>query len=135
MYTTYKLIHCAHKLAITNYKGYAYRVNNNSITGSSFSEKRLDSVEGKELQAKFVANNYPELSGVAYSDIIYSCNQCLLKMAKSKYKGKQAELYLQKKYREYGKYYLKEKYAFYKKLFCLSAMISTGFTKKILEMV
>ena len=135
VFTTYKLIHLAKKVVVSEYTGYVYRVNLNSITGVAFSEKRLDAVEGKIQQARFIAKHYPHLTSKAYSEIIYACNQCLIKIVKSDFKSKEVDSYLQSKYNKYGKYYLSEKNALYKKIICKLAMTDISLAKFALHIL
>lgn len=135
VFTTYKLIHIANKLVITEYIGYVYRVNENSITGVAFSRKRLDSVEGKIKQARFVSKYYPDLSAVAYSEIIYACSQCFRQMVKSNFKDNESYKYIQTNYRKFGKYYLRTKHSISKKAFCLLAMLNIKITEIIFKVI
>lgn len=124
VFTTYKLIHLAQKVATTNYVGYVYRINYNSITTEKFSVKKLDAIEGKLQQAEFIKKHYPNLSSYAYIGIIYACNQCLFQMAKSNYENSDIMLNMQKLFRDYGYYYLKSHASFKGKIFCLLSMIN-----------
>lgn len=132
VFTTYKLIHNASSVAVTDYVGYVYRINENSITTSKFSPKKLDGVYGKIKQSEFIKTNYPNLSIYAYSAIIYSCNQSLLQMAKSRYKGENEYAFLQILYRKYGKYYICDKVSVLGKAVTLIAMMNVYLAKSIL---
>lgn len=132
VFTTYKLIHEARSVAVTDYVGYVYRITENSITTSKFSPKKLDSVYGKLEQSEFIKNNYPNLRKNAYSAIIYACNQCLLQMAKIRYKGKDEYAFLQKLYRQYGKHYICDKVSALGKVVAALAMINVHLAKSIL---
>lgn len=132
VYTTYKLIHEAGSVAVTDYVGYVYRIAENSITTSKFFPKKLDSVFGEIERAEFIKKNYPGLCKQAYSGIIYACNQCLLQMAKSKFKDDKVEFYLQDLYRKYGKYYLSDKVSFLGKIVVALAMINENLAKNVL---
>ncbi|MBR0485630.1 MAG: glycosyltransferase [Oscillospiraceae bacterium] len=133
VFTTYQLIHRAEKLVLTEYAGYVYRENSNSITGAIFSEKKLDAIEGKIQQADFIAEYYPELKQSAYASIIYACNQCLIGISQSGYKKKETLDFIQENYRKYGKYYLKSKKEIYKKIICLLAMADVKIAKLFLQ--
>ena len=134
VFTTYKLIHEAGSVAVTDYVGYVYRINENSITTSKFSPKKLDSVYGEIERAEFIKKNYPDLRKKAYSGIIYACNQCLLQMAKASYKGKNEDVYLQKLYRQYGKYYICDKVSFLGKIVVVLAIINERLAKSVLSL-
>lgn len=134
VFTTYKLIHKAESVAVTDYVGYVYRITENSITTSKFSPKKLDSVYGKLEQSEFIENNYPNLRKNAYSAIIYACNQCLLQMAKSRYKGKDEYAFLQKLYRQYGKHYICDKVSALGKVVAVLALINIYLAKSVLSL-
>ena len=134
VFTTYKLIHEADSVAVTNYIGYVYRINESSITMSEFSPKKLDSVYGTIERAEFIEKNYPNLRKQAYSGIVYACNQCLMQMAKSRYRGKVEDVFLQKLYRQYGRYYIWGKASFGGKKVALLAMLNEHFAKAVLSL-
>ena len=106
VFTTYKLVHKANKIITTSQIGYIYRKSPNSITTSNFSEKRLDSIEGKRQQLEFICKNYPTLRREAECGVIYACNQCTMLMVNSGYWNKLVVTDIQKLYRQYGKSYL-----------------------------
>ena len=134
VFTTYKLIHEAESVAVTDYVGYVYRINENSITTSKFSPKKLDSVYGEIERAEFIKKNYHDLRKQAYSGIIYACNQCLLQMAKASYRGKNEDVFLQKLYRQYGKYYICDKVSFLGKIVVVLAIINERLAKSVLSL-
>lgn len=134
VYTTYKLVHIANKVVSTNYIGYIYRVNNNSITTSAFNPKRLDAINGKKEQAVFIEKEYPQYADLAYTHIVYACNSCLRGMGKSRYYDKKVMKQMQRYYNMYGKYYLRANVSISGKIFALLSMISvksTYFLSKI----
>ena len=132
VFTTYKLIHKAESVAVADSIGYIYRVTENSITTSKFTPKKLDSVYGKLEQSECIEKYYPNLKKYAYSAIIYACNQCLLQMAKSRYKGKDEYALLQKLYRQYGKHYIDDKVSVLGKVVTILAMINVHLAKSAL---
>ena len=134
VFTTYKLIHEAGSVAVTDYVGYVYRINENSITTSEFSPKKLDSIYGEIERAEFIGKNYPDLSKQAYSGIIYACNQCLLQMAKCNFAGENEDAFLQKLYRQYGKYYICDKVSVLGKVVTMLAMVNEHFAKAALSL-
>ena len=135
VYTTYKLVHKAKKIVTTSKVGYVYRENPNSITTSAFSEKRLDSVEGKREQLAFICNHYPELQKEAETGVIYACNQCLLFMAKAGYKNKIVVDNFQKLYKKYGKSYLSAPVSAKGKALTCVAMFSVRVAHYLLEKI
>lgn len=134
VFTTYKLIHEADSVTVTNYVGYVYRINENSITTSKFTPKKLDSIYGEIECANFIEMNYPDLRKQAYSGIVWACNQCLLQMAKTNYKGDTEDEFLQKLYRQYGKYYIGGKVSFLGKVVAVLAMINVYLAKSALSL-
>lgn len=134
VFTTYRLIHEAGSVAVTDYVGYVYRINENSITTSRYTSRKLDSIYGKLEQSGFIEKNYPDLSKQAYSEIIYACNQCLFQMAKCRYSGEKEDALLQKLYRQYGKYYLCGKTSFWGKIVVILAMANENMAKLVLTL-
>ena len=134
VFTTYKLIHEAGSVAVTDYVGYVYRINENSIITSKFSPKRLDSVYGKIELSEFIEANYHDLRRQAYSGIIYACNQCLLQMAKIGFEGENEDVFLQKLYRQYGKYYICDKVSVLGKAVTVLAMVNEHLAKSVLSL-
>lgn len=131
VFTTYKLIHLANRVALTNEIGYVYRYNASSIMNESFSLKRLHSIEGKMEQAGFIADNYPELISAANADIIYSCNVCLQQMGRCSFKDKKIDSEIKSLYKRYWRDYLKANVSVRGKLFALVARFSYPLAKKI----
>lgn len=134
VFTTYKLIHRADSVAVTNYIGYIYRINENSITTSKFSPQKLDSIYGKIECAEFIEKNYPDLSKQAYSEIIYACNQCLLQMAEYGFAGENEDTFLQRLYRQYGKYYICDKVSALGKVVTILAMVNEQLAKSAISL-
>ena len=134
VFTTYKLIHEAGSVAVTDYVGYVYRITENSIMTSKFSLKKLDSVYGEIERAEFIEKYYPDLRKQAYSGIIYSCNQCLLQMSKIGFAGEKEDAFLQKLYRQYGRYYICEKVSLLGKVVTALAIINENLAKSILSL-
>ena len=106
VFTTYKVVDKANRVVTLSQVGYLYRKSPNSITTSGFSEKRLDSIQGKKEQLAFIRAHYPSLNKEAETGVIYACNQCLMLMAKAGYKNKAVLDEFQQLYRNYGKSYL-----------------------------
>ncbi|MCI9583800.1 MAG: glycosyltransferase [Clostridium sp.] len=123
VYTTYQLVHKAAKIVTTTETGYVYRKTGGSITTEGFSERRLDSIEGKLLQAEFIKSQYPDLCELAYCGVVYSCNQCLIQMGKSHYRKAETLAMLQRLYRKYGIYYLRTKRSYKGRIFSFAAML------------
>lgn len=124
VFTTYKLIDLASRVALTDFVGYVYRNNKNSITKSTFNIKRLDAIDGKLEQATFIKAHYPDYAPMAYVHIVYSCNSILRAMADSKYVNKDVFNKLSILYKQYGIYYLKANVSKKGKLITSLAMVN-----------
>lgn len=133
VFTTYKLVHVANKVVSTNYIGYVYRMNNNSITTSKFNKKRLDAIEGKIEQAEFIKKYYPSYLDLAYVHIVYACNNCLRAMARSNYNDRLILKRFQALYRKYGEYYLKAHVSLSGKLLAIISIVNVCLSYQIVK--
>lgn len=124
VFTTYKLVAKCESIAIDNGRKYLYRVRNGSITQISFTEKHLDAVLGKEEQYEFIKEEYPDLIISAQGGIIFACNQCVLRLAKSNAPYKPLIGYFNSRYKRYTKSYLRGNYSFLGKIFAFACRIS-----------
>jgi glycosyltransferase involved in cell wall biosynthesis len=131
VFTTYKLIHLANRVVVTNEIGYVYRNNAASIMNERFSLKRLHSIEGKLEQAGFIAENYPDLITVANAGIIYACNICLQQMGRCSFRDKKVDSEIKKLYRHYWRDYLKANVSMRGKLFTLAARLNYSLAKML----
>lgn len=73
VFWSYKAIGKAHKVSIFDTPCYFYFQRKNSIMGSTYSLKRLDSLEAKLERLKFIENNFPDLEEIAKWDLWFSC--------------------------------------------------------------
>ncbi len=125
VFTTYKIIAKCNCIAIGSGRLYQYRVRHASIMQSGFSKKHLDGIEGACIRADFIKSTYPDLSVYANAKIIYSVNQCVLRIASDKklesYRCKELIATLQKYYRSYEKDYLRGPGSIAAKLFSIGA--------------
>lgn len=135
VFTTYKVVDKASRIVTTSQVGYIYRKSPNSITTSGFSEKRLDSVEGKKEQLAFIQKHYPTLRKEAETGVIYACNQCMMLMAKAGYQNKAVAEQFQWLYKEYGKSYLSEPVSVKGKALALAAMLNVELAWSLLGMI
>lgn len=135
VFTTYKVVDKASKIVATSQVGYIYRKSPNSITTSGFSQKRLDSIEGKKLQLEFIKKSYPSLQKEAETGIIYACNQCLMLMAQASYKNEKNIDNLQALYREYGKAYLCAPVSVKGKILTCVSIINTELAYSLFEKI
>lgn len=135
VFTTYKVVDKAHRIVTTSQVGYLYRKSPNSITTSGFSEKRLDSIEGKLQQLAFIQKNYPSLQKEAETGVIYACNQCMMLMVQAGYKNRTILENLQVLYRKYGKSYLKAPVSAKGKMLACVAMVNVGLARSLFGMI
>ena len=135
VFTTYKVVDKALRIVTTSQVGYLYRKNPNSITTSRFSEKRLDSIQGKKEQLAFIKLHYPSLQQEAETGVIYSCNQCLLLMVKAGYKKKRVLDDCQKLYRKYGKSYISESVSIKGKACTFIAMLNIRLAYSLISII
>jgi len=133
VYTTYKIIAQCDSISIGTKKMYLYRNRQESITKSDFNAKHLDAVKANLKRAKFIERYYPEMLVYAKAGIIYSCNQCALKISRQSKMDYNAIVYLQEKYRKYEKFYLKGKSRIPSKIFTVFAWIDLKMLIKILR--
>lgn len=106
VWTTYKYIARCNSIIISTAQLYAYRLRYGSIVNSYFSPKHLDGIKGSIERYEYISKFYSELSGVAAINIIYSANQCMLRLGKSTCKDSYYINYLQNIYKKYLQYYL-----------------------------
>lgn len=133
VFTTYLLVDKAKRIVIGNEQLYNYRITPGSITQANFSVKHLDAIEGNEIRRDFIIKNYPECIKEASAGIIYSCNQVIVRMAKSNYYNESILMDIQVKYRKYIKDYITFDLASKKgKIFAFCCFISVKIMLKIL---
>ena len=128
IFTTYKTIHLANKVVVSDYQGYVYRINEESIVNESYSPKKWHAIEACTERADFFEHNYPKQKKYAYRAIVYYCNQILISMAKSGVDDKEALVRLQKLYRKYLRYYVFHKSALLGKCFALVSFVNVKIT-------
>lgn len=136
-FTTYKIVHLAKTIVVTNYIGYVYRISASSITQQKFKLKHWDDVVGKIEQLHFIEENYPTLKNEAQAAVIYACNQVLYLMGASGEKVTELLIKMKEYYRSYEGCYLKSTANLSGKLFSVVAYINpyialslAGFLKK-----
>lgn len=136
VYTTYKIIAKCKIIIAGCEKKYNYRIRQTSIMNEHFSMKHLDGIEGAKIRAKFIEENYPSLIYLANASIVYSTNQCVNKIAKTKYKSiitHNIIKELQKNYREYEYDFLKGSSSIRAKIFSLICYLNLPLAIKILS--
>ena len=72
-YYTWQLLARADKLVRSDYVGYAYRQQENSIMHGTFSLKRVQSLDAKRQRLTYLAQHLPELENLAKEDLTMTC--------------------------------------------------------------
>lgn len=135
VFTTYKLVAKSKTIAIGYEKKYLYRIRQGSITQIAFSKKHMDAITGKEKQAEFIKKKFPSLYPLAQGDIIYACNQCLLKLAKSETSYEPFIDDFKMRYNKYTKFYISGNYRLIGKVFALASRINLVSVIRIVRIV
>ena len=105
-YIVYKLISRCNSITVGYAKKYNYYSNPSGFVNEPFSTTQMDIVDAALEQKDFIAQNYPALTELANSRIIYAANRCLTKMADSKSYNSECINILKPLYKEYGKDFL-----------------------------
>ena len=119
VFSTYMLIHASKRIVFFDYNGYVYRNNLDSVMNEKYSPQKKDGIYISVERARFMEQNYPDLAKYAYRGVIYSCNQVLLCMGRSRVIDAEILVEMQRLYRNYVKYYLQCKTSVSGKLFAL----------------
>ena len=72
-YYTWQLLARADKLVRSDYVGYAYRQQENSVMHGTFSLKRVQSLDAKQQRLTYLAQHLPELENLAKEDLTMTC--------------------------------------------------------------
>ena len=72
-YYTYQLLMNAEKLVCSEYVGYAYRQQPNSVMHGGFSIKRVQSLDAKRQRLEAVKERMPGLTNTAKEDLVMTC--------------------------------------------------------------
>lgn len=72
-YYTWQLLANADRLARSEFVGYAYRQQANSIMHGSFSIKRVQSLDAKRQRLSYLQKHLPELVNAAKEDLVMTC--------------------------------------------------------------
>ena len=106
-YVLYRLIARAGSVTIGYQKKYNYIPNPSGFINEPYSKTQMDIVDAAMEQKKFIEKNYPALTGLANSRVIYAANRCLVKMADSRVYDADSVQRLKPLYKEYDKDFLK----------------------------
>ena len=107
IYIMHKLFGKARKVAVVSVALYSYRVNQNSITGSSFSPKHEDAVYAHLERMKFLKERYPDLADDEIEFIVWHCCDINWRIMKSGREYKEFILYNNQYIRKYLRKFLK----------------------------
>ncbi len=89
--TTYKLIYASNKIAVNSQAIYNYVIRTNSISGTSFNEKKLDLIISTKEMTDYVRKINPELSKACDRRLMYAYLSTLTQLAKSDKKNKKIQ--------------------------------------------
>ena len=73
VFFTWQVFGLCEKIAKLECSLYYYRQRNDSIMGSGFSLRNLDSLEARKRQYLYIKSRFPELSGKAQSQVLSNC--------------------------------------------------------------
>ena len=121
VWTTYKYIAKCNKIVIGNQQLYAYRIRNGSIMNSMFTPNHLDGVRGSVQRFNEIKHLYPNLKKEASLNIIYSANQCMMRLGKIRCLNHEYIDYLHEIYSNHLAAYLKGNSGFIPKVFSVFA--------------
>ncbi len=124
VYSSYTMVHEARRVFVSNYKGYVYRNNSSSVMNEKYTPQKKDGIAINLERAAFVKKYYPHLVKYAYRGVIYSCNQVLLCMGKSRTIEENSLGKIQTLYRKYIGMYLRSKVSLTGKLFAMISFVS-----------
>lgn len=132
VFTTYKLIAQAQRIAIGSEHLYNYLIRSNSISNSSFQMKHLDAIEANKQRSSFIKERYPECLVYANAGIVYATNSCILKMINSKIYKSDILTDLQRNYRSYEYDFLRGKSSLKAKIFSVFGWINLPLFVRVL---
>ena len=123
-YVLYRLIAGCNSITIGYLKKYNYISNPLSFVNEPYSKTQTDIVDASIEQKEFIEKNYPSLTSLANSRVIYAVNRCLVKMADSHVYDEECVKRFKPLYKEYGSDFLKGPSGKSAKNFCRIARIS-----------
>ena len=123
-FVVYRLLSRCSNVTIGYDKKYNYYSNSEGFINEPFSQTQMDIVEAAVEQKDYIDKNYPGLSSLANSRVIYAANRCLTKMADSNTYDEQFANRLKPLYKAYTKDFLKGPSGRSAKLFSRVARIS-----------
>lgn len=110
-FVTYQLILRARKIAATDWKGYYYIINPDSITNRKWNKKETEYLEAWEEIWKCCQKQYPDLAHYAAEQLVSAAVYNKGRMRKAKISDAEAEGMIRRILRDYGKGYYKSRIA------------------------
>lgn len=134
VFVCYRVIHAAKRLVIDEKPQYVYRNRTGSIMVSPASSKTYDVLEGRSLEADFVAQHYPELGRFAISRL---CNEAVLlvfRTATNNFSYPKGDKFLKDILRKNLKVYLKSKHVRKRKIIAILTVINLKMTRSLIRL-
>lgn len=110
-FVTYQLILRAKRIAVTDWKGYYYIMNPDSITNRKWNRKETEYLEAWEEIWKCCRRNYPKLAHYAAEQLVSAAVYNKSRMRKAGIRDAEAEEMIMRIIRSYGKGYQKSRIA------------------------
>lgn len=107
VFISYQLIHAASRVVIDETPQYVYRNRANSLMTSAVSIRNYDVIEGRQLEADFVSQHYPELSGHVQARLCSAAVELSIITARGKFSNAEKDRILQAVLRRNLRPYLK----------------------------
>ena len=134
-YVLYRLIAKAGSVTIGYLKKYNYISNPTGFINEAYSKTSMDIVEAAIEQRDFIKKNYPSLTRLANSRVIYAVNRCLVKMADTHVYDEECVKRIKPLYKEYANDFLKGPSGRSAKNFCWMARISPKLAMKFYRLL
>lgn len=110
-FVTYQLILKARRIAVTDWKGYYYIINPDSITNRKWNKKEMEYLEAWEEIWKCCRKDYPDLAHYAAEQLVSAAVYNKSRMRKAKISDAEADGMIRRIVLEYGKGYHKSRIA------------------------
>ena len=134
-YYTYQLLANAERLVRSDYVGYAYRQQPDSVMHGRFSLKRVESLDAKRHRLVYIRENLSQLENLAKEDLIMTClfvMQESLRFLKGE-EFRQAEALIREAMRETDGFVISHETGTRRKILLTSARENLKLTAKILN--
>lgn len=124
VFVTYRLVHNAKRLVLTEKPSYVYRKRAGSIALRPCTDRDYDVVEGRLQEQAFVLEHYPELAHHAHVRMFSTVFQLVIRSAGGKISDKEKWKNMQRLVRKYLPNYLKCRAAKKKKMLAMLAFVN-----------